>query len=178
MDNIEFGIINYDSTQAPFFRKSIDSDKRQHNSENILNVENLNLIDKFKSLKLPKNIEDFFINNNAYNSEIYLNNYTFLSINKILELYEFYNNDNIKNIIDLGFIYIGMGHIDVIYYNSKFNKIFFRNDGGSNGYDRLQHYNEMNEVSKIDNINSIDKVYYDFDELLEKINTEHIYNEF
>lgn len=172
--NIEFGTINYDSTQAPFFRKSIDSDKREHNSENIINIENLNLINKFKSLKLPKIIEDFFINNNAYNSEIYVNSYTFLSINKIIELYDFYSNDSIYNIIDLAFIYEGMGHIKVIYYNNKFNKLFFRNDGGSNGYDRLQYYKEMTEVSKLDNIEEINERSYNFDELLEFINDEYL----
>ena len=44
-----------------------------------------------------------------------------------------------------------MGHIKVIYYNTKFNKLFFRRDGGSNGYDREFNYNAMKELSKINN---------------------------
>jgi hypothetical protein len=172
--NIQYSSEKYDSTQAPFFRKSINDDINEHNSENVLNIENLNLINSFKLLKLPKNIEDFFINNNAYNCEIYLNNYTFLSMKKIIELYDFYKNDNITNIIDLGFIYEGMGWIQVIYYNTKFNKLFFRSDGGSNNYDREDNYNLMKKLSLIDSMDLINSKNYDFDDLLQKINNNVI----
>jgi hypothetical protein len=169
-NNIEYSCTNYDSTQAPFFRKSINNDLNNHNSENILNIENLNLIDNFKLLKLPKNIEDFFINNNAYNCEIYINNYTFISMKKIIELNEFYKKDNINNIVDLGFIYKGMGFIEVIYYNTKFNKLFFRVDGGSNNYIRKHNYDIMKNISEINNIENINSKNYDFTEILELIN--------
>ena len=174
MNVIQYGNENYDSTQAPFLRKSINNDINEHNSENVLNLDNLNLIDNFKLLNLPKNIEDFFINNNSYNCEIYLNNYTFLSMKKIIELHEFYKNDNINNIIDLGFIYEGMGWIQVIYYNTKFNKLFFRIDGGSNNYDRKYNYDLMKKLSYIDSIDLIENKNYNFDELLEKINNNVI----
>lgn len=173
-NNIQYSSEKYDSTQAPFFRKSINDDISEHNSENVLNIENLNLINNFKFLNLPEAIEDFFINNNAYNCEIYLNNYTFLSMKKIIELYNFYKNDNITNIIDLGFIYEGMGYIQVIYYNTKFNKLFFRSDGGSNNYDRENNYNLMKKISLIDSIDLINSKNYDFDDLLQKINNNLI----
>ena len=169
-NNLEYSNKNYDSTQAPFFRKSINNNIIDHNSENILNIEYLNLINNFKLLNLPTNIEDFFINNNAYNCEIYINNYTFLSIKKIIELYKFYNEDNINNIIDIGFIYKGLGYINVIYYNSKFNKIFLREDGGSSNLDRELNYTKLQELSKIDKVELIENENYDFDELIYNIN--------
>ena len=169
-NNLEYSNKNYDSTQAPFFRKSINNNIIDHNSENILNIEYLNLINNFKLLNLPTNIEDFFINNNAYNCEIYINNYTFLSIKKIIELYKFYNEDNINNIIDIGFIYKGLGYINVIYYNNKFNKIFLREDGGSNNFDRELNYTKLKELSKIDKVELIENENYDFDELIYNIN--------
>jgi len=170
--NIEYGYKNYDSTLAPFFRKNINENTRHHCSEDIMNIKYLELIDKLKVLKLPKTIEDFFINNNAYECEIYIKDYTFISITKILELYDFYKKDDIENIIDIGFIYQGMGHIKVIYYNTKFNKLFLRMDGGSNAYDRKLNYDLMKEISKKDSIESINNENYDFEELLEKINNE------
>lgn len=176
MNNIQYSNENYDSTQAPFFRKSINNDINDHNSENVLNLDNLNLIDNFKLLKLPKNIEDFFINNNSYNCEIYLNSYTFLSMKKIIELHEFYKNDSINNIIDLGFTYEGMGFIKVIYYNTKFNKLFFRIDGGASNYDRKDNYDIMKIISEINNIEDINDLSYNFDELLEKINNNNNIN--
>ena len=169
-NNIKYSYENYDSTQAPFFRKCINNDIDYHNSENILNIENLNLIDNFKNLKLPKIIEDFFINNNAYKCEIYINNYTFLSMKKIIELNDFYKKDNITNIIDLGFIYKGICYIEVIYYNTKFNKLFFREDGGSNNDIRKNNYTIMKDLSSIDSIDLINSKDYDFEEILNLIN--------
>ena len=176
MSNIEYGKKNYDSTINAFFRKNVTDDINDHNSLNILDNKNLNYIIKLKNLNLPKNIEDFFINHNAYESEIYINNYTFISIKKILELYELYKKDNITNIIDIGFIYKGMGWINVIYYNTKFNKLFFREDGGSNGFDRQINYNLMKEKSKINNIKDINDLSYDFQEILNLINNNSINN--
>ena len=165
--NINYSYENYDSTMAPFFRQSINNDLSENNSTSIIdNNNNINIIDEFKMLGLPINLNDFFINNQAYNKEIYINEYTFLSIKKILDLYKYYKNDNINNIIDIGFIYEGMGWIKVIYYNTKFNKLFFRMDGGSNRYDRLENYNKMKNISKIDNIELVNSIAYNFDEIL------------
>ena len=171
VNNIEYSYENYDSTLAPFFRKNINNNINEHNSENVLNIENLNLINDFKLLNVPKDIEDFLINNNAYRCEIYINNYTFLSIKKILELYDFYKKDNITNIVDLAYIYMGMGWIKVIYYNSKFNKLFFREDGGSNNYDRKDNYDNIKKKSKIKNIEDINDISYNFEEILNIINS-------
>ena len=169
-DNIYSNIINYsyenyDSTMAPFFRQSINNDLSENNSTSIID-NNINIMDEFKMLRLPINLNDFFINHQAFNKEIYINEYTFLSIKKILDLVKSYKNDNIDNIIDIGFIYEGMGWIKVIYYNTKFNKLFFRIDGGSNGYDRLDNYNKMKIMSKIDKIELINSVAYNFEEIL------------
>jgi hypothetical protein len=166
MSNIEYGKKNYDSTTNAFFRQNINNDIEEHNSLNILDNNVINYINELKKINLPKNIEDFFINHNAYESEIYINNYTFISIKKILELYEFYKKDNITNIIDIGFIYKGMGWIEVIYYNTKFNKLFFREDGGSNNYDRKHNYDIMKKISEINNIENINDLSYDFEEIL------------
>lgn len=170
MDNIKYSKQNYDSTLNAFFRRNVNENISEHFSDNILNTNFLTLIDNFKLLNLPANVVDFFINNNAYECEIYINNYTFFSITKILEIYEYYKKDNIINIIDIGYIYQGMGHINVIYYNTKFNKFFFRNDGGSNGHEREFNYNNMKILSQIDDITKINNISYDYETLIEKIN--------
>ena len=164
-NTINYSYENYDSTMAPFFRPAINSDISYVNCISLLD-DNIDKINDLKCLGLPKNINDFFINHQAFNKEIYVNNYTFISITKILDLYKYYKNDNIDNIIDIGFIYEGMGWIKVIYYNTKFNKLFFRIDGGSNGYDRLDNYNKMKIMSKIDKIELINSVAYNFEEIL------------
>lgn len=161
----DYSYENYDSTMAPFFRPAPNNDLSINNTLSIIENNNIIIIDEFKMLGLPINLNDFFINHQAYNKEIYINNITFISITKILELYKFYKNDNISNIIDIGFIYEGMGWIKVIYYNTKFNKLFLRMDGGANGYDRLENYNKMKNISKINNIELIDNDDFSFEEI-------------
>lgn len=163
---INYSYYNYDSTNAPFFRRSINYDISENNSTSLLDHNNIELIYKFKCLEMNKDINDFFINHQAFNKEIYINNITFISITKILELVKIYRNDDINNIIDIGFIYEGMGHIIAIYYNTKFNKLFLRSDGGSNGYDRLDNYNKMKKISKINNIELLYSKAYNLNEIL------------
>ena len=165
INNINYGYENYDSTNAPFFRPAPNYDISSANFTSLLD-DNIDKINEFKCLGLPKIINDFFINHQAFNKEIYLNNYTFISITKILDLYKYYKNDNITNIIDIGFIYHGMGWIKVIYYNTKFNKLFFRMDGGSNGDVRLENYNIMKNISQINNLELINTKAYSFQEIL------------
>tara|TARA_Y100000992_G_C21099571_1_gene411947 strand:- start:102 stop:611 length:510 start_codon:yes stop_codon:yes gene_type:complete len=165
-NNVSYSYENYDSTNAPFFRPAPNNDLIINNTLSIIENNNINVINKFQLLGLEKKIEDFFIDHEAYNKEIYINNITFISILKILELYTCYKNDNITNIIDIGFIYQGMGWIKVIYYNTKFNKLFLRMDGGSNNQDRSNNYNIMKKLSNIDNIELIDSNAYNFEEIL------------
>ena len=165
-NNISYSHENYDSTMAPFFRQAPNNDLSINNTLSIIENNNVDIINEFKILGLEKNINDFFLDHEAYNKEIYINKYTFFSIKKILDLYECYKNDNINNIIDIGFIYQGMGWIKVIYYNTKFNKLFFRTDGGSNNWDRSNNYNIMKNLSNIDNIELIDSNAYNFQEII------------
>ena len=164
--NINYSYENYDSTMAPFFRQAINNDLSYVFNTSILDNKIIDIINEFKLLGLPKNINDFFINNQAYNREIYINNFTFISITKILDLNKYYKNDNINNIVDIGFIYHELGYIKVIYYNTKFNKLFFRIDGGSNNYIREDNYNNMKTLSNINNIESINSIGYNFEEIL------------
>tara|TARA_B100001093_G_scaffold506125_1_gene564536 strand:+ start:1041 stop:1574 length:534 start_codon:yes stop_codon:yes gene_type:complete len=165
-NNIYYSYENYDSTMAPFFRPAPNNDLSINNTLSIIENNNITIINEFKILGLEKNINDFFLDHEAYNKEIYINEYTFFSIKKILDLYEYYKNENINNIIDIGFIYQGMGWIKVIYYNTKFNKLFFRMDGGSNDLDRLDNYNNMKKLSKLNNIELLDTKAYSFKEIL------------
>ena len=144
-NEVKYSHKNYDSTMAPFFRNYVNNDDNNCNS--ITEVNNLDIIEKFKLLLLPKEIVDFYIDHQLYDKELYCNLITLFSINKILEMQEQYNKDNINNIVDIGFKYEGMGWVKVIYYHKNFDKLFIRQDGGSNGYDRLENYNNLKKIS-------------------------------
>ena len=143
LNNITFSMPNHDSTTQPFFLPNIDNDT----NISIIEDNNLLLNIEFKELNLEKNITDFYLDNEAHNKEMYIENWTFFSISKILELVKHYTSHNINNIVDLGFMYHGMGHVKVVYYNKITKKIHFRMDGGSNDYDRMDNFNELKKIS-------------------------------
>ena len=98
--NINCSYENYDSTMAPFFRPAPNNDLSINNSLSIIENNNIIIINEFKMLGLEKNINDFFLDHDAYNKEVYINNITFFSIKKILELYKCYKNDDITLFLD------------------------------------------------------------------------------
>lgn len=166
--NILFSSRNHDSTRQPFFLPNIDIDanqtQNQNQNQNISIIEDNNLLlnIEFKELNLIKTITDFYLNNEAFNKEMYIENWTFFSITKILELVKHYASHNINNIIDLGFMYHGMGHVKVVYYNKITKKTHFRMDGGSNDYDRIANFNELKKISnnELANACGIDFTYF------------------
>ncbi len=158
--NMLFSPRNHDSTLQPFFLPSVDNDTNQNIS--VIEDNNLLLAIEFKELNLEKSITDFYLTNEAFNREMYKLDWTFFSITKILELVKHYTSHNINNIVDLGFIYHGMGHIKVVYYNKLTEKIHFRMDGGSNNYDRMDNFNELKKISnnEILQTDGIDFTYF------------------
>ena len=169
MDSIQHGQSNYDSTLAPFFRRYVNEDTADNNSVSVSNID-LELLEMLNKIKLGKDIQDFLINNNAIDKELYIGNWTFFPINKINERQQIYEEDSIKNIIDIAFTYMGMGHINVAFYDTILKKILFRWDGGSNGYDRVDNYNKIKlyDSSKIKSGTRIE-----FTEFIEKISNNH-----
>jgi len=160
--NILFSPRNHDSTIQPFFLPNVDNDSNENQNISIIEENNLLLAIEFKELNLEKAITDFYLINEAYNREMYIENWTFFSITKILELHTHYTSHNINNIVDLGFIYHGMGHIKVVYYNKISKKIHFRMDGGSNDYDRIANFNELKKISNNETLQAdgIDITYF------------------
>lgn len=159
--NILFSPRNHDSTLQPFFLPNVDNDSNENQNISIIEDNNL-LVIQFKELNLEKSITDFYLDNEAYNREMYTENWTFFSITKILELVKHYIENDINNIVDLGFIYHGMGHIKVVYYNKITKKIHFRMDGGSNDYDRIANFNQLKKISNNETLQAdgIDFTYF------------------
>ena len=48
-----------------------------------------------------------------------------------------------KNVFDIGFQYIGLGHIEVLSCDLTNHLLFKRRDGGSNGWDREDNYKDL-----------------------------------
>ena len=109
---------NHNSTSIPFFARS------QH-------------------------IDDFIINNNKINNNIpeRLNRnikliYELLGDNE-KEIYKNYCSHGQNKIFDIGYRYMGMGHIEMISCDLDTHLLFYRPDGGSNGWDREANFKKV-----------------------------------
>ena len=63
-----------------------------------------------------------------------------MSLNDIYKQYTELKKENQDRIISFAFAYLGMGHIIMISYDPETKKIYYRRDGGSNGWDREFNY--------------------------------------
>ncbi len=150
------------ATNHPFFRSLAT------NNISIKDINNSIIIqDQEKIFLHPEILKLYEII--GYDKEYNYKNYTFMTLNEIIE-----RKNNYTNFYDIALTYIGMGHILLISYYPTKNNFFFRRDGGSNGYDREEYYNkyknfiiEENENEEYKNIEEnenpttylIDKLY-------------------
>ena len=79
------------------------------------------------------------------NKDIYfsIHKWTFLSLDQLYSRYK-YMDDLLNNktlFIDFAYKTTGAGWILVAFFNVENKKIYFRPDGGSNGYDRRDNHN-------------------------------------
>ena len=62
--------------------------------------------------------------------------------------YNDYVNNNQTKVFDIGFMYIGMGHIKVLSCDLENHLFFYRFDGGSSGHDRILYRNQILNYDK------------------------------
>ncbi len=105
--------------------------------------------------KLNRNIKEIYKYTENDDQEIYLYNWTFMSINEILERYQFLCEKR-NDIIDIAYKYKGMGWISVLSCDLNNSLLFERLDGGSNIFDRQDNLqNIINDGSKF-----FEKLYF------------------
>ena len=119
---------NYIGTDMPFFMK---------NNNNAFNI-GYNDIPKMPE-GLNRNIQTMFklIGNPLV--EIYIGDWTIMSLNQCIDVYNNYCNNGQTKVFDIGYMYIGMGHIKVISCDLKNHLLFYRIDGGGDGHARDYH---------------------------------------
>ena len=120
---------NYDSTVEPFFQKREQNDYELDFKELPELPEGLN-----RHMKL------FYCLIGNPDVEVYIGDWTFMSLNKCLEIYKDYCDNGQKSLFDIAYIYAGMGHIKLIACDLNNHLLFERPGGGSNGYDREDNY--------------------------------------
>ena len=151
--NGKLSIENYNSLEQPFMTTNTNLKFKQDNKPLPIIPDTLN-----NDIKLLYKI----IGNPSV--EITVKSWTIISLNKALYLYEEKRKKKQFVIFDIAFQYCGMGWIKVLSCDLLTGKLFYRNDGGSNGLDR-----QLNE-DKIINYDKKKYTFITFDDWFDNLN--------
>lgn len=120
---------NYSSINQPFF---MQNESNSNNDD--LNLSNVNKI--LNDIPLSNELKIIYQIIGNETIEYYFNNWTLMSLNDLNIYYKMKKQQNQNRVIDFALSYLGLGYILIVSYDSITNKIYYRLDGGSNGYDR------------------------------------------
>ena len=125
---------NHNSTSVPFFARS-------QNIENF--IINNKQINKNIPETLNRNIKLIYELLGDNEKEIYIGEWTLMSINEAIKIYKNYCEHGQNKIFDIGYRYMGMGHIEMISCDLDTHLLFYRLDGGSSGWDREANFKKV-----------------------------------
>lgn len=91
---------------------------------------------------LSDDIKKFYKNVEWSTQEIYMKVWILFSIDNIITIVNHDRKNNI-NTTDLWLRYMWLGHCKVAFYDPQTNMIYYRDDGGSNGFDRTENYTKL-----------------------------------
>ena len=127
------GNIDHSSISQPFFMQS-----QEISIDHGYNLEQVNnLLDK---IPLPCELKIIYQIIGEVNVEYYFDNWTLMSLNDVYKQYSDFKKEKQERVINVALAYLGMGHIIMISYDPDTKKIYYRRDGGSNGWDRDLNY--------------------------------------
>ncbi len=125
---------NHISSQVPFFSNS--------NITNIFDI-GFNEINSDIPESLNRNIKIIYQLLGDNNKEIYIGNWTIMSVNEAVTRYKSLCEHKQNKVFDIGYRYLGMGHIEMVSCDLDTHLLFYRPDGGSNGWDREINLNNL-----------------------------------
>lgn len=74
-------------------------------------------------------------------SEYIFRGWILMSLQKVCDAYERMKENGQSRMVDFAYIYAGMGHVVVCSYDPELARIYYRGDGGANGWERSDHFN-------------------------------------
>ncbi len=123
---------NYDSGEVGFF--SHDTRKKQF----VMGFQNIG--DYPESLN--NSIQMMYKIIGDPNKEVYINDWIIIPFNRANQQYNYYKEKGQYKIFDIGYVYMGMGHIKVLACDLSTHMLFYYNAGGSNCYESKNNFKE------------------------------------
>jgi hypothetical protein len=126
---------NHISSHITFFSRDINADNFRVISSSI---------NKYKIPdSLNRNVKLIFELLGDPEREIYIGEWTIMSLKQCMERYNEFCKEHRNDVFDIGYRYMCLGHIEMISCDLKTHLLFYRPDGGSNGYDRYDNYQNI-----------------------------------
>lgn len=160
---------------TPFFTPDLNLDNNM--SDRLLNPhatsEYISKLNTFwEKVGLSRLLYYIYLTLGADNIEFNLDNYIFFSLSDLEERYNTYVDAGQTRICDLAHTYMGMGHVKVLSFDIASKMIYYRHDGGSNGWDRESHWN----FAKTLDLSKYNDKLYSLDEFLKVPTVDNIDN--
>ena len=141
--NFNISVPNHKSNMEPCMIARTDTTVVENTPEL---EEKLNLIDTV----LSDDIKIFYRKIKSVTQEIYIKEWKLFSIDNIYKFILNYRENNIL-VTNIGLKYYGMGHCKFAFYDPQTNMIYYRHDGGSNGFDRKERYEALKNYTSNEN---------------------------
>jgi len=142
------GLKDHDTANVPFFRQAFSDEEAVRNKEEVEDL--LNAINsKFPSeyVGFPKELLDIYKFVGQINIECNFDCWILKSLEGLNERLDIYLTENQHFVVDFAIRYMGMGHIIVAAFDPRDGRIFYRGDGGSNGWDRAENWNTVKSLN-------------------------------
>lgn len=130
-------VVNADSCNEPFFQQApqrFDDDDAHRGMD--YNVTAVCKVLEERLPGLPAELTALHKVIGHPDRELYLNEWTVLSLNTLCGQAELLRASGQDRVLDFAILPLGMGHITVAAIDPADSRVFFRHDGGSNGYER------------------------------------------
>ncbi len=128
------GETGHDSAKVPFFMGAPAG-------EGAVGYGTLEVNQLLEKVPLPPDLRKLYQVIGDKEAEFYFGLWTLRSLEQVNDRYEIMKEDNQHRVIDFAIRSLGMGHALVAFYDPQTDKVYYRHDGGSNGYEREAHYN-------------------------------------
>ena len=69
--------------------------------------------------------------------------WTIMSLDEALDRYKELCSKGQTRVFDLAYLYLGMGHIRLLSCDLETHNLFYRDDGGANGYEREAYRDDL-----------------------------------
>ena len=141
-NHAKIGMKHVRRTDAAFMMQSYDDQVATigHDTPRVHQLWN-EIFDATRSV--PAGLKYLYLAQGYPDRETHYNAWTLFSLERIREHTQSLRKGGQLHVVDVGIAYCGMGHVCVLSVDTRTGRLFYRHDGGSNGFERETRADEL-----------------------------------